>query len=80
MMMPLLKQVFNQTLDERREEQCRRFAQACTKNPKTQKMLPLNPNMISTRNHEKYNVQYARTSRIKYSAIPYMQRLLNSSL
>ena len=75
-----LTQTGLQTLDERREELCRRFAQACTKNPKTQKMFPLNPNRINTRHHEKYSVQYARTSRLKYSAIPYMQRLLNSSL
>ena len=41
-----LTQTGLQTLDERREELCRRFAQACTKNPKTQKMFPLNPNRI----------------------------------
>ena len=69
-----------ETLEKRREVLCLRFATACTKNPKTQKMFPLNPSRVNTRHHEKYYVQPARTSRLKNSSIPYMQRLLNASI
>ena len=31
-----------------------------------------------TRNEEIYDVKYAKTERLKKSAIPYLQRLLNS--
>ena len=33
---------------------------------------------MKTKNCEKFNVKHAFTDRIKNSAIPYMQRLLNS--
>ena len=69
-----------ETLEKRREVLCLRFATACTKNPKTQKMFPLNPSRVNTRHHEKYYVQPARTSRLKNSPIPYMQRLLNAGI
>ena len=66
-----------ETLEQRRENLCIRFAKACTKNPKTEKMFPLNHNIANTRHHEKYYVQPGRTSRLQNSTIPYMQRLLN---
>ena len=33
---------------------------------------------MKTKNCEKFNVKHALTDRLKNSAIPYMQRLLNS--
>ena len=66
-----------QTLDERRTLLCKKFALNCAKNPKTSAMFPLNSSHLNTRHHEKYFVQPARTDRLKDSAIPYMQRLLN---
>ena len=41
-------------------------------------MFPLNESDVNTRNLEKYYVQPASTGRLKKSAIPYMQRLLNA--
>ena len=66
-----------QTLDERQTALFRKFVLNCVKNEKTSNMFPLNPSDVDTRNHEKYHVQAARTDRLKDSAIPYMQRLLN---
>ena len=34
--------------------------------------------LMQNRNSEKYEVQSAKTNRLKNSAIPYMQRLLNN--
>ena len=68
-----------QTLHERRNHLCKRFARQCTKSGKTSNMFPLNPSAVNTRNPEKYLVQPAQTDRLKNSAIPYMQRLLNQS-
>ena len=74
-----LKRTGLETLEARREDLCLRFAKACVKNPKIQKMFPLNPSRVNTRHHEKYYVQPSRTSRLKNSTIPYMQRLLNTT-
>ena len=62
------------TLEERRQILCKRFAIKCTKNPKTAKMFPLD----TTRHSNKFKVTFARNSRLLYSAIPQMQRILNS--
>ena len=68
-----------ETLENRRKDLCTNFAKSCVKNDATKLMFPLNDNTNSqTRNPEKYHVQYARTARLANSAIPYMQRLLNS--
>ena len=42
-------------------------------------MFPLNDvnNQVETRNREKFKVAMAHTERLKKSAIPHMQRLLN---
>ena len=72
-----LKKVGLETLDERREELCLSFAKSCTKTSNNGKMFPLNRTEIQTRTKEKYVVQHASTDRLKNSAIPYMQRLLN---
>ena len=46
------------------------------------KIFPLNDtsNSIETRFRETFKVLHARTERLKNSAIPYMQRLLNSAV
>ena len=66
------------TLKERRIKLCNTFAVKCTKSEKTQNMFPLNPSSVGTRHYEKYEVTQAFTSRLRDSAIPYMQRLLNT--
>ena len=67
------------TLNQRRQTLCKKFAVKCIKNEKTCHMFPLSAeNVANTRHHEKYFVQPARTDRLKNSAIPYMQRLLNN--
>ena len=54
----------------------------CTKNEKTQEIFPKREkeHEMQARNEEKYHVQHAKTNRLKNSAIPYMQRLLNENL
>ena len=66
-------------LEQRRKFLCLKFAQRCTKNEKTKKMFPLNEKThgMDMRSKEKYKVQYAKTNRLKNSAIIYMQKLLN---
>ena len=75
-----LKTLQLDTLDSRRTSLCLRFAKKCSRNPKTSDMFPPNPTPRYTlRNPEKFFVQPARTSRLKNSAIPQMQRLLNNN-
>ena len=69
-----LKQVKLDTLEERRTQLCMKFAKSCLKNPQMKSLFPEN----SAGKREKYKVQFARTERLKESAIPYMQRLLNN--
>ena len=72
-----------QALSERRATLCLRFAKSCVKNEQTKHMFPLNTNRkaydVNTRHLEKYEVIYANTERLRSSAIPYMQHLLNSA-
>ena len=63
-----------ETLETRRKALCLKFAKKCSKSEHSQDLFPLNPN----HHHEKYFVTFAKTDRLKDSAIPYMQRLLNS--
>jgi hypothetical protein len=69
------------TLFERRSNLCLKFAKSCVKNEKTTHMFPANPARtgygMNTRAREKYAVTHAKTERLKSSAIPYMQTLLN---
>ena len=69
------------SLNDRRTKLCKQFATKCTKSLKTCHMFPLNPRSTSldTRHTEKFYVQHAKTGRLKNSAIPYMQQLLNLS-
>ena len=66
-------------LEHRREYLCLRFAQKCTKNDQTKKMFPLNEKLhnMNIRRKEKFTVQYAKTERLKKSAIIYMQKIVN---
>ena len=66
-------------LSDRREKLCLQFAKKCLKHPKLKQIFPLNDknHSMETRNEETYAVQFANTSRLKNSAILYMQRLLN---
>ena len=68
------------SLHERRNILCKKFALSCIKNEKTCHMFPKSTsrNVVNTRNPEKFFVQPARTDRLMNSAIPFMQRLLNS--
>ena len=66
------------TLDDRRTTLCKKFAKKCVRNKKTSHMFPINQSLPDTRHSEKFFVQPARTDRLRDSAIPYMQRLLNS--
>ena len=66
------------TLKSRRIVLMHRFAIKCTKNQFTQGMFPLNKSKVNTRNKEKYAVTHAKTGRLAKSAIPTMQRLLNT--
>ena len=71
------------TLFQRRTNLCFKFAKACVKNHQTKDMFPLNPvnhDGIQTRFKEKFKVTKAMTDRLKTSAIPYMQGLLNSKI
>ena len=65
------------TLFERREKLCLKFAKSCAKYTN---IFPLNdaPCSIDTRYREMYKVTRSCTERLKTSAVPYMQRLLNS--
>ena len=65
------------SLARRRELLCFKFATQCIKNEKMADMFPLKSKLVNTRVHEKYYVTPAFTDRLKYSSIPYMQRLLN---
>ena len=67
-------------LFERRSKLCLNFAKSCLKTETMRSMFPLNSkaHYMKTRFREKYTVTEARTDRLKNSAIPYMQSLLNN--
>ena len=57
---------------------CLKFAKNCEKNELTKDLFPLNPTSgPGTRSKDKYQVLHANTDRLKDSAVPYLQRLLN---
>ena len=68
-----------QSLKERQEELCLKFAKKCTKTQKVKDMFPLRENIhdMDIRNEERFIVKYGHTERLKNSAVPYIQRLLN---
>ena len=74
--------LFNlQTLYQRREDRCLRFAEKCLKHPVNNRMFPLNTNKhdLHSESKEKFIVNFARGEELKKSAIPYLQRRLNSA-
>ena len=68
-----------ESLKIRRENLCLRFAEKCTENPKTKHMFPLKKKTILNKNRNKFKVQFARTTRLQKSSIPYLQKILNKS-
>ena len=65
-------------LDVRRSQLCLKFAKSCVKHPIATKMFPTNKqNVYNLRNPEKFTVQLAKTSRLRDSTIPQLQRALN---
>ena len=60
-------------LSDRREKLSLSFAKKCLKNDLVSDLFPLN----NPRCKEKYQVTFANTDRLKNSAVPYLQRLLN---
>ena len=69
-----------ETLKSRRNRLCLSFAKKCTKSELTNDIFPLNTSLANTRNLEMFHVTPAKTERLKNSAIPYMQRLLNDKI
>ena len=72
-----------ESLYDRRDTLCLRFATKCTvsKNSQLSSMFPLSHAQatVTTRKPEKYHVNMASTGRYKKSAVPFMQRLLNDN-
>ena len=68
-----------QSLEERREAMCLKFAKQCVKLDKMKKLFPRNVNAhkMNKRSTDIYQEERANTERLKKSAIPAMQRLLN---
>ena len=69
-----------QTLKERRKQLCVNFAQKCLETSKTKHMFRSNikKHTMETRHKRKFIESKVKTSRMKNSAIPYMEKLLNS--
>ena len=69
-----------ESLEDRRRRLCLKFAKNCLKNEKMKKLFPLanKKHSMNTRSKEKFKVNKANTERYRKSALPYMQRLLNS--
>ena len=70
-----------ESLKDRRKALCKNFALKCVKsdNLRVKNMFPIKEinHSMKFRNIEKYEVDFANTGRLKDSAIPYMQRMLN---
>ena len=67
-----------ESLFQRREDRSLNFAKKCLKDPKFKKLFPLTePTHCNTRESEKFQVNFARTSQYQKSTIPYLQRRLN---
>ena len=74
-----LKELNIDSLEERRESLCIKFAKKCLKVNKLRKMFPKKVIMheMSKRNFEYFRVNKTLTNRYLNSAIPQMQRILN---
>ena len=72
-----LKELNLQTLDERRQSLCVKFAKKCLETEKLSlKMFPLNRKVhhMRKRDNERYLVSKSFTERHRKSVIPYMQK------
>ena len=68
-------------LSERRTQLSLSFAKKCVKGDLTKSMFPTNPNNhYNLRKPEKFLVTHAKSDRLKNSAIPFMQKLLNDNM
>ena len=67
------------SLENRREVLCQKFAEKCLKNEKTKDLFPNREkaHCMKTREEEQFSVNFANTGRLMKSAIPHMQRILN---
>ena len=70
-----------ENLTKRTEKLSLKFAMICQNNPKTKELFPLKEQNhdMKTRNTEKYKVTFANTERLRRSAVPYLQNLLNKN-
>ena len=67
-----------QTLEARRLSMALNFGKKCTKNPKMKDLFPENEQLTQKmRTREKYKVKFAYHKRLKDSAVPRIQTLLN---
>ena len=67
------------TLATRRKKLCLKFAIKCVQNESTSWIFPQKTQQVDTRYPEKFIVTNAKTDRLSKSAIPYMQKLLNTN-
>ena len=69
-----------ESLNDRREDLCLKFAKKCSKHEEAKWMFPINEktHKMKTRNNEFFKVQHANTGRLQKSPLIYMQNLLNS--
>ena len=65
-------------LNDRRNKHSLKFAKICLRNEKVRDFFPAKmKNTKSTRNHEKYIVQFAKAERYRKSTIPTLLRMVN---
>ena len=76
-----LKVIKLDSLEERREKLCLRFAKQCLRNEKLKSLFPkkVNNHLMEKRKGQKFVVTKALTERYRRSSIPSMQRLLNKA-
>ena len=68
-------------LSDRSEKLCLRSSEKCLKNAISIGMFPKkkNQHQMKTRQHQKFEIQFARTSRLQSSPLTYMQKLINKN-
>ena len=69
-----------ESLQERREKLCEKFALNCVRNKKMKNIFPMHEKKhnMKLRNQEKFKVNFANTERSKQASIITMQKQLNS--
>jgi hypothetical protein len=75
-----LEKVDLESLKERRQTLSKKFAKKCLENEKTSDMFQVREKIhaMNVRKEEHFKVNFANTKRLKISAIPSMQRILNT--